>query len=335
MTEAASKTIDEVAERIIVRGLVQGVGFRPTVWRLAQHHHLRGSVANNGSGVEIHVCGTPENVERFAIALQTQAPPLARVDEIIRNATAELPHEREFQIVESQTTAVHTGVVPDAATCEACRAETLDPFARRFRYPFTNCTHCGPRLSIIRGIPYDRPQTTMSGFVLCEECRREYHDPADRRFHAQPIACYKCGPRAWLQRADSKPIAAEMFSMLDDVDAACTLLQKGQIVALKGIGGFQLACDATNEDAVARLRQLKQRERKPFALMVRDLEIAREYCAISEAEIELLNSAAAPIVILPRYGTRSGSDLADTQPARYPPYRPGSRSRPSVRGAPR
>jgi hydrogenase maturation protein HypF len=298
MMDAASQTIGEVAEHITVRGMVQGVGFRPTVWHLAQQHHIRGTIANNGEGVDIHACGSPANIEKLVAALQTQAPPLARIDEIVRNITAELPLHADFQIIASQSTDVHTGVVPDAATCEACRIETLDPFARRFRYPFTNCTHCGPRLSIIRGIPYDRPNTTMSEFALCEECRREYHDPSDRRFHAQPIACYQCGPVAKLERADGKPITAEMFSMLDDVDAACTLLQKGYLVAIKGLGGFQLACDATNEDAVARLRQLKRRERKPFALMMRDLEVTREYCEVSEAEAKLLQSPAAPIVIL-------------------------------------
>lgn len=298
MMEAASQTIGEIAEHITVRGLVQGVGFRPTVWHLAQQHHIRGTIANNGDGVDIHACGNPANLEKFVAALQTQAPPLARVDVIMRRVAAALPPQADFQIIASQSTDVHTGVVPDAATCEACRAETLDPFARRFRYPFTNCTHCGPRLSIIRGIPYDRPNTTMKDFALCEACSREYHDPADRRFHAQPIACHKCGPRAWLERADGKPVTAEMFSMLDDVDAACTLLQKGHIVAIKGLGGFQLACDATNEDAVARLRQLKCRERKPFALMARDLDVVREYCETSEAEAKLLQASAAPIVIL-------------------------------------
>ena len=298
MTEAAPQILDEIAEHITVRGLVQGVGFRPTVWHLAQQHHIRGTIANNGDGVDIHAGGSPENIAKFVAALQTQAPPLARVDEIVRRVATELPRQSDFQIIASQATAVHTGVVPDAATCEACRAETLDPFARRFRYPFTNCTHCGPRLSIIRDIPYDRPNTTMNEFALCAECSREYHDPADRRFHAQPMACHKCGPRAWLERADGKPVTAEMFSMLDDVDAACTLLQKGYIVAIKGLGGFQLACDATNEDAVARLRQLKRRERKPFALMARDLDVTREYCEVSETEARLLQSAAAPIVIL-------------------------------------
>ena len=179
-------------------------------------------------------------------------------------------------------------------------AETFDPFARRFRYPFTNCTHCGPRLSIVKSIPYDRPNTTMDRFEMCDECRAEYTDPADRRFHAQPIACYKCGPKIWLERADGNAFSADTFTMLDDADAVCTLLQRGNIVAIKGIGGFQLACDATNEDAVSRLRSLKHRERKPFALMCRDIDIISSYCHISEDEKAALTSPAAPIVILER-----------------------------------
>ena len=298
MTETAVLTKSEVAERITVRGLVQGVGFRPTVWRLAHEHRLRGWVTNNGNGVEIYACGNTEDVEQFIADLTFKAPPLARVDAVTRSTAELLPVEESFRIAESVTSSVQTGVVPDAAVCEACRAETFDPFARRYRYPFTNCTHCGPRLSIIQGIPYDRCQTTMADFSLCEDCRREYDDPADRRFHAQPIACYACGPRAWLDRADGRAMAVDALTMLDDVDAACSLLQKGFIVAIKGIGGFQLACDATNEEAVARLRQLKQRERKPFALMVRDLEIAREYCCVGESAAALMQSAAAPIVIL-------------------------------------
>lgn len=303
MTEAATLTAPEIAERILVRGLVQGVGFRPAVWRLAQRHHLRGTVFNDGNGVEILACGSEGNLNRFVEALTAEAPPLARVEEVIRAAAELLPRDAGFQILESREGRVHTGVVPDAAICEGCRAEIFDPFARRFRYPFTNCTHCGPRLSVVRGIPYDRRQTTMAPFAMCADCAREYGDPSDRRFHAQPIACHRCGPAAKLERADGKPIAVETFTMLDQVDAACTLLQRGHIVAIKGIGGYQLACDATNEIAVARLRAGKQREQKPFALMVRDCGVARTYCEISNAELSLLQSPAAPIAILPAKGT--------------------------------
>nr|HMS41527.1 carbamoyltransferase HypF [Pyrinomonadaceae bacterium] len=175
------------------------------------------------------------------------------------------------------------------------------PFARRFRYPFTNCTNCGPRLSIIENIPYDREQTTMREFEMCADCQAEYENPADRRFHAQPIACYKCGPKVWLERADGKAIAVDSFTMLDETDAVCTLIQRGHIVAIKGIGGFQLACDATNEETISRLRNLKNREMKPFAFMVRDLQTAREYCEISDAEAEILRSPSAPIVILNQF----------------------------------
>ena len=300
MLDSAVKQIEEneIAEQITVRGLVQGVGFRPTVWRLAQHFNLRGTVANNGDGVEIYVCGAASDIENFVAALRAEAPLLARIDEITRADAALLPAAAGFHITASTLTKVQTGIVPDAATCEACRAETFDPFGRRFRYPFTNCTHCGPRLSIIQGIPYDRQQTTMHGFTLCGECRTEYADPADRRFHAQPIACHKCGPRAWLQRSDGKPLAFETFTMLDEVDAVCTLLQRGPIVAIKGLGGFQLACDATHPEAVARLRQRKHRECKPFALMAQNLDVIRDYCTPDNAALELLASHAAPIVIL-------------------------------------
>ena len=232
------------------------------------------------------------------VEAKKSTPKLARIDEIIRTNAEILPNISEFQIKESKTTAIHTGVVPDAAVCDDCKAEILDPFARRFRYPFTNCTNCGPRLSIVENIPYDREQTTMREFEMCADCRAEYENPADRRFHAQPIACYKCGPKVWLERADGKPIAVEAFTMLDETDAVCTLIQRGHIVAIKGIGGFQLACDATNEETVKRLRTLKHREMKPFALMVRDLQTAREYCEISDSEAEILRSPSAPIVIL-------------------------------------
>ena len=292
----------ERGELIRVRGLVQGVGFRPTVWRLARRHGLRGWVANDGRGVSIHVCGPADGVDSFVRCLADEAPPLARVEHIERSAADVLPHDMQFDIVASRRDSgdggVHTGVVADAATCADCLREVLDPFGRRYRYPFTNCTHCGPRLSIVEAIPYDRAATTMREFAMCAACAAEYRDPADRRFHAQPIACHACGPRAWLERADARAIAVDTLTTLDAVDAVCSLLQRGNIVAIKGLGGFQLACDACNDNAVARLRQKKQRERKPFALMVRDLAVARRHCVVTSADETLLTSPAAPIVIV-------------------------------------
>ncbi|MES2957637.1 MAG: carbamoyltransferase HypF [Pseudomonadota bacterium] len=298
----------ERAELIRVHGLVQGVGFRPTVWRLAHRHGLRGWVANDGCGVSIHVCGAADGVEAFVRALGTEAPPLARIEQVERAGAALLPPDAAFEIVASRGgLSVQTGVAPDAATCPECVREALDPFARRFRYPFTNCTHCGPRLSITEAIPYDRGTTTMRSFAMCAACTAEYRDPADRRFHAQPIACHACGPKAWLERSDGRPIAIDAMTTLDAVDAVCSLLQRGEIVAIKGLGGFQLACDACNEGAVAQLRARKRRERKPFALMARDMAIVRRHADVAAAEEVLLNGSAAPIVIL---DARAGSGIA-------------------------
>jgi hydrogenase maturation protein HypF len=205
-----------------------------------------------------------------------------------------------FEITLSRNGSVRTQVSPDAATCPACLSDTLDPFGRFYRYPFTNCTHCGPRLSIVRAIPYDLRHTSMATFPMCPICQAEYDDPLNRRFHAQPVACYHCGPKAWLERADGRSVVADMFSMLDAVDVVCTLLQRGEIVAIKGIGGIHLACDATHEEAVRTLRDRKHRYHKPFALMVRDLAVIESYCDINELERTLLESPAAPIVILRR-----------------------------------
>ena len=297
--ECASPTdLREIAEIIRVGGLVQGVGFRPTVWRLAQRYSLRGTVANDGQGVRIHVCGAARDIDAFVHALRSEAPLLARIDRIGREPTTALPPDTAFRITPSTATGVHTGIVPDAASCTECVKEIFDPQGRRYRYPFTNCTHCGPRLSIIEGIPYDRASTTMRSFALCPACRAEYENPDDRRFHAQPIACHSCGPRTWLERTDGAAIAPDTLTALDAADAVCSLLQRGEIVAIKGLGGFQLACDATNEDAVARLRERKRRERKPFALMAGNIDIVRQYCVVNTAEEALLLSAVAPIVLL-------------------------------------
>ncbi|MEH1797234.1 carbamoyltransferase HypF [Nostoc sp.] len=286
------------AEEIRVRGTVQGVGFRPTVYRLAKACGLDGDVCNDGEGVLIRVSGSEEAITEFVARLQTECPPLAKINQLIRT-----PYKGEFKfdnfvISSSVNSAIKTEIVPDAATCPQCQKEIFDPFSRFYRYPFTNCTHCGPRLSIIRAIPYDRCNTSMSAFVICPECAKEYHDVENRRFHAQPVACHVCGPIAWLERADGKSVTASMFSMMDDVDAVCTLLQKGEIVAIKGLGGIHLACDATQETAVQKLRQRKKRYHKPFALMARDIEIIEQYCPVNAKEKELLTSSAAPIVLL-------------------------------------
>ncbi|MGM3308439.1 carbamoyltransferase HypF [Anabaena sp. WFMT] len=285
-------------EEIRVCGTVQGVGFRPTVYRLAKICGLKGDVCNDGEGVLIRVSGSEEVITEFVEKLYKECPPLARINEVIRSPYLGKFDFDDFVISRSVNSVVKTEISPDAATCFQCQKEIFDPFSRYFRYPFTNCTHCGPRLSIIRAIPYDRNNTSMVKFPICGECEKEYQNVENRRFHAQPIACHVCGPRAWLERADGKPIISDMFSMLDDVDAVCTLLQKGEIVAIKGLGGFHLACDATLENAVQKLRSRKQRYHKPFALMARDINIIYEYCYINDLEKELLTSPSAPIVLL-------------------------------------
>ncbi|MEH2195319.1 MAG: carbamoyltransferase HypF [Nostoc sp.] len=285
-------------EEIRVRGTVQGVGFRPTVYRLAKACGLHGDVCNDGEGVLIRVSGNEEALTEFVARLQTECPPLAKINQLTRTPYKGKFNFNNFVISSSVNSAIKTEITPDSATCPQCQQEIFDPFSRFFRYPFTNCTHCGPRLSIIRTIPYDRCNTSMSAFAICPECAKEYKDVENRRFHAQPVACHVCGPTAWLERADGKSVTASMFSMLDDVDAVCTLLQKGEIVAIKGLGGIHLACDATQETAVQKLRQRKKRYHKPFALMARDIEIIEQYCTVNAKEKELLVSSAAPIVLL-------------------------------------
>jgi len=300
----------ETAELIRIRGLVQGVGFRPTMWRLAQRHGLRGWVANDGHGVRMHVYGPAAAVEEFVLNLPGESPPVARIARLEREPAATLPADAGFYIAPSETTAISTGVPPDAASCAECVREIFDPFARRYRYPFTNCTHCGPRLSIVLKVPYDRANTTMAGFAMCAACAAEYHDPADRRFHAQPIACHACGPKLSLARADGRVMTLESLSALDEADAACSLLQRGHILAIQGMGGYQLACDATQQPVVARLRRLKRRERKPFALMARDLSVICRYAHVGESAAALLAAAAAPIVLLPR-SRQSAQEIAE------------------------
>jgi len=278
-------------EEIRVRGLVQGVGFRPFVWRLAARHGVTGDVRNDGEGVLIRAVS--DDLDGFCQAIKTEAPPLARIAAIERCPLTHMPATHGFSIVETAGGVARTGVTPDAALCDACRDEIDDPAARRYRYPFANCTHCGPRFSILEKIPYDRATTVMRDFDMCPACRDEYEDPADRRFHAQPIACPDCGPRLWLE-VDGAEVAA------DAIDAAVDLLRAGKIIALKGIGGFHLACDAGNETAVAELRRRKRRPTKPFAVMAPDIAAIAAHCLVSDAEAALLGDPAAPVVLLPR-----------------------------------
>jgi hydrogenase maturation protein HypF len=301
-------------EEIRVCGIVQGVGFRPTVYRLAKVFGLKGEVYNDGEGVLIRVSGSEEEITDFVNKLYQECPPLARINEVIRSPYLGEFDFNDFVISRSVNSVVKTEISPDAAICPQCQREIFDPFSRYFRYPFTNCTHCGPRLSIIRAIPYDRNNTSMVNFSMCKECEKEYQDVENRRFHAQPVACFVCGPRAWLERADGKPVISDMFSMLDDLDAVCTLLQKGEIVAIKGLGGFHLACDATLQNAVQKLRNRKYRYHKPLALMARDINIISEYCYINDLEKQLLTSSAAPIVLLKiKDNSKLASDLAPGQ----------------------
>ncbi len=302
-----------VRQRFEVRGIVQGVGFRPFVARLAAEYRLTGFVRNHSAGVTIEVEGTAGGVESFADALRSSAPVAAKIDDIERR-TVPLRHDASFEIAASRSDrGRQTPVSPDLATCADCWREFHDPADRRFRYPFINCTNCGPRYTIIRDTPYDRPATTMASFTMCADCRREYESPTDRRFHAEPNACPDCGPTVWfvpggVSRAD---VAAEQppAGAIRGEDAIAQFhaaIAAGDVVAVKGIGGFHLACDATSADAVARLRRRKGRIDKPFALLARDLDLVESLAHVDRSEAELLHSAAGPIVLLRR---RRGSPV--------------------------
>lgn len=281
--------------RIHITGVVQGVGFRPFVYGLARRYHLQGWVRNSSSGVDIEVDGSAAGLIDFARALRDELPPLARIDSLVIS-----PHGAngftDFQIHASHfEEGAFQPISPDITVCPDCLREMADPEDRRYRYPFINCTNCGPRFTIIRDIPYDRPLTTMADFPMCTACAAEYHDPLNRRFHAQPVACPICGPHIWLESASNGPAAGE-----DALAAARNLLRDSKILAIKGLGGFHLACDATNAGAVDTLRQRKLRIDKPFAVMMLDLDTVRRHCEVSDAETALLVSRARPIVILRR-----------------------------------
>jgi hydrogenase maturation protein HypF len=289
--------------QIRVRGQVQGVGFRPFVWTLARRLGLVGHVLNDAEGVLVRVAGARNALARMRDGLSAEAPALARVDAVeVAHWAVPDPAPAGFDIAASGPAGAETRVTPDAATCPECLAEIRDSGARRFRYPFTNCTNCGPRFTIIEGLPYDRPKTTMAPFDMCPACRAEYGDPGDRRFHAQPIACPDCGPRLW---AEVEGVEQEG----EAVTLAAEALLAGRIVAVKGLGGFHLACDATDSEAVARLRARKHRPAKPLALMAEAQVLAR-HANPSAEEWSLLREPAAPIVLIDRAGTALPDVLA-------------------------
>ena len=276
--------------RLRIEGTVQGVGFRPHVYRLASALGLGGYVRNDERGVLLEAEGDDVSVARFVARVRDEAPPLAEIERIV-SEQIELRGDDHFRILASGRDGEPlTLVTPDAATCADCLRELFDPADRRYRYPFINCTNCGPRFTIVRGVPYDRPLTTMAGFAMCTRCRAEYDDPADRRFHAQPNACPECGPTVRLGEAAGE----------EALRAAAAALRNGLIVAVKGVGGYHLACRADDEDAVAALRGRKHREEKPFALMAPDLEAARALVELSPGDEALLLGRERPIVLAPR-----------------------------------
>jgi len=288
--------------RILIRGTVQGVGMRPFVYRLARESGVAGRVKNDTRGVTVEAFAARRALDAFEARLRCEHPPAARIREVLAEAIPPEP-AHGFAIVESEGSVERRVTIPpDLATCPACLAEVRDPADRRYRYPFTNCTDCGPRFTIACDIPYDRAATTMAPFRMCPECRREYEDPGDRRFHAEPNACPACGPRVWLAGADGAPRGSP-----DAIAEAGAALSRGQVVAVKGIGGFHLACDARSSAAVRRLRERKRREEKPLAVMVASLEAAAELGELSPEESALLASVERPIVLARR---RGGSGLA-------------------------
>ncbi len=279
---------------IDVSGIVQGVGFRPFIYRLANQCSLSGFIANTPAGVSIEVEGAPEKVEEFLLRLPKEVPPLAKLT-ALSDREINPQGEQSFRIISTRLDqSAKTLISPDIAVCEDCLRELANPRDRRFRYPFINCTNCGPRFTIIRDIPYDRARTSMDQFKMCAACQAEYDDPANRRFHAQPNACWDCGPQVQLLSA-----SGTLIDIAEPIREAARLLQQGSIVAIKGLGGFHLACDAKNVDAVEKLRERKHRIEKPFAIMVPRLEIAERYCILDDLSKKQLLSIERPIVLLP------------------------------------
>ncbi|ACF13615.1 (NiFe) hydrogenase maturation protein HypF [Chloroherpeton thalassium ATCC 35110] len=291
--------------KVLVKGIVQGVGFRPFVYNLAESKGLSGFVTNSAAGVEIEVEGKSAELSAFLRELENFAPPLASITEM-RVEKIPAKGASGFKILASkQGEKIATLISPDVALCGDCLKELLDPSDRRYRYPFINCTNCGPRYTIIDNIPYDRPNTSMKHFPLCSDCDREYHAPENRRFHAQPNACPDCGPKLSLHKPDRSEILTA-----DPISEIVRLLKLGHIVAIKGLGGFHLACDAENDEAVKRLRARKHRDEKPLAVMVQDLSSAQKFCQISDEEARALCSAQSPILLLKKNGTGLPESIA-------------------------
>ena len=315
-TEGVSQRIRTAVR---VEGIVQGVGFRPFVYALATRLGLGGLVGNDVDGVFAEVEGAPEAVQEFLLSLERDAPPLAKIERV--TARPLVPDGGTgFAIAASEPGGARRALVsPDTATCADCLAELADPADRRCGYPFINCTNCGPRFTIIRDVPYDRPLTTMAGFAMCGRCAAEYHDPADRRFHAQPVCCPACGPRLSLLSPDGTEVPG------DPLTAAAGLLKRGHVLAVKGLGGYHLAVDAASASAALALRARKYREDKPFAVMAADLAAAARLCEVSSAEAALLSSASRPIVLLnrrPDAGVAAAVAPANRQLGVMLPYTP-------------
>ena len=291
-------TDNYVAKRLKVNGIVQGVGFRPFVFQLAQKYGLKGEVANTSAGVSIRIEGLAGQISAFESELAAQAPPLAYIVDISGQTEAVIQYT-DFAIVKSQgNSRMSTLISPDISVCDDCRAELCDRNDRRYGYPFINCTNCGPRYTIIDDIPYDRAKTSMRHFKMCVACQAEYDEPTDRRFHAQPNACAECGPQTALFDNRSNRI-----DTADSIQKAAELLKKGRILAIKGLGGYHLATDATNSEAVGRLRNRKLRQEKPLALMSLDLATVRRFARVEDAEEKLLSSIQRPIVLLKKKNT--------------------------------
>ena len=315
------RSLLEMNRKLEITGIVQGVGFRPFVYQLAHRYQLNGFTLNNTAGVSVEIEGKENDVKEFIAALRSELPPLARID-TLSSEEAEYVGYTNFEIIHSETDNDKSALIsPDIAICDNCLQEMKDPSDRRYAYPFINCTDCGPRYSIIETLPYDRPHTSMRFFTMCEACHAEYIDPLDRRFHAQPISCHHCGPTLQLLDTNHKVLAERTNALT----LTAQLIKKGNIVAVKGLGGFHLVCDATNTKAVETLRKRKQRPLKPFAVMFPDIETLRVSAQISAKEEELITSKEKPIVIVPKRVHSRISDLVAPQIDRlgvFLPYTP-------------